>query len=134
MFGLFVGTAAILGFALTPLSIAWRVIYGIASLLIVVPPDPFGVAGYTINIIGIGMAIALLVIENLRRRAAAAPSTAERRFKPTIALRGRACRLDRHSDPLCVAKQSCQAFSRQMPSASCAGRSEMENNTDSFFA
>ena len=29
LFGLFVGTAAILGFALTPLSIGWRVLYGL---------------------------------------------------------------------------------------------------------
>jgi TRAP transporter 4TM/12TM fusion protein len=70
LFGLFIGTAAILGFALTLLSIPWRVIYGIGSLLILLPPDPFGMTGYTINFIGVGMAIALLAVEHLRRRAA----------------------------------------------------------------
>jgi TRAP transporter 4TM/12TM fusion protein len=71
LFGLFVGTAAILGFALTVLSIPWRVLYGIVSLLIWLPPDPFGPTGYTINFIGIGTGIVLLVIEHLRRRGVA---------------------------------------------------------------
>src|SRR5205823_274126 len=39
-FGLYVGTAAILGFALAPLSIQWRLLYGALSLLVVLPPDP----------------------------------------------------------------------------------------------
>jgi TRAP transporter 4TM/12TM fusion protein len=68
LFGLFVGTAAILGYALTPLSATWRVVYGLASLLILLPPDPFGVTGHTINLVGIGAATLLLVIEHLRRR------------------------------------------------------------------
>jgi TRAP transporter 4TM/12TM fusion protein len=68
LFGLYVGTAAILGFALTPLSIPWRVLYGVLSLLIWLPPDPFGMTGYYINFIGIGGAVALLVAEHLRRR------------------------------------------------------------------
>jgi TRAP transporter 4TM/12TM fusion protein len=68
LFGLFVGTAAILGFALTVLSKPWRVAYGIASLLILLPPDPFGMTGHTINFISIGAGIALLAIEHLRRR------------------------------------------------------------------
>jgi TRAP-type uncharacterized transport system fused permease subunit len=71
LFGLFVGTAAILGFALAVLSIPWRVVYGIASLLIMLPPDPFGTTGYTVNFIGIGAGIVLLVVEHLRRRAIA---------------------------------------------------------------
>jgi TRAP transporter 4TM/12TM fusion protein len=72
IFGLYVGTAAILGFALTMLSIPWRAVYSLAALLILLPPDPFGVTGYTINFIGIGIAVALLVIEHLRRRVGAA--------------------------------------------------------------
>jgi TRAP transporter 4TM/12TM fusion protein len=71
MFGLFVGTAAILGFALTLLSLPARVVYGIASLLIVLPPDPFGMIGHYLNFAGIGTGIALLVVEHLRRTAAA---------------------------------------------------------------
>ena len=68
IFGLYVGTAAILGFALMPLSVPWRVMYGVAACLIVVPPDPFGMTGHAINLVGIGAAIVLLVIEHLRRR------------------------------------------------------------------
>jgi len=70
LFGLFVGTAAILGYALAPLSAPWRALYGIASLLIVLPPDPFGMTGYTINFVGVAAGIALLVAEHLRRKAA----------------------------------------------------------------
>jgi hypothetical protein len=76
MFGLFIGTAAILGFALAPLTIGWRVLYGLLSLLIWIPPDPFGATGHTINLVGIAGAIALLVVEHLRRKAAAAPKPA----------------------------------------------------------
>jgi TRAP transporter 4TM/12TM fusion protein len=70
-FGLYIGTAAILGFALGPLSVPWRVLYGLLGLLIWIPPDPFGMTGHTINFIGIGLAIALLVVEHLRRRGVA---------------------------------------------------------------
>ena len=68
LFGLYVGTAAILGFALGPLSPWWRAAYGAVALLIVLPPDPFGMTGYTINFIGTGAGIALLVLEHMRRR------------------------------------------------------------------
>ena len=67
LFGLFVGTAAILGYALAPLSMMWRALYGVLGLLICLPPDPFGMTGYIINFIGIGAAIALLIVEHLRR-------------------------------------------------------------------
>ena len=76
LFGLYVGTAAILGFALAPLSIPWRVLYGIVGALIVLPPDPFGMTGYTINFVGVTAGIALLVVEHLRRKAAVAAKTA----------------------------------------------------------
>jgi TRAP transporter 4TM/12TM fusion protein len=69
IFGLYVGTAAILGFALTMLSVPWRVTYGVAAALILLPPDPFGMTGHAINVVGIGVAIALLIAEHLRRRA-----------------------------------------------------------------
>jgi TRAP transporter 4TM/12TM fusion protein len=75
IFGLYVGTAAILGFALAPLQISWRIFYGVAACLILLPPDPFGMTGYTINFVGSAMAVALLIVEHLRRRAAA-PRTA----------------------------------------------------------
>jgi TRAP transporter 4TM/12TM fusion protein len=76
LFGLYVGTAAILGFSLTPLSMPWRVLYGVLSLLIWLPPDPFGMTGHAINCAAIGAALALLVVEHLRRRAAAEASVA----------------------------------------------------------
>jgi TRAP transporter 4TM/12TM fusion protein len=68
LFGLFVGTAAILGFALALLSVPWRVLYGLAALLIVLPPDPLGMSGHYINFVGIVLGIALLVVEHVRRR------------------------------------------------------------------
>jgi TRAP-type uncharacterized transport system fused permease subunit len=71
IFGLYVGTAAILGFALTMLPIPWRMAYGVAACMILLPPDPFGMTGHVINFAGIGVAVALLVAEHLRRRAEA---------------------------------------------------------------
>jgi hypothetical protein len=58
---------------LTLLSIPWRVLYGMASLLIWLPPDPLGTTGYVINVIGIGAGIVLLAIEHLRRRSIIEP-------------------------------------------------------------
>jgi TRAP transporter 4TM/12TM fusion protein len=76
LFALFVGTAGIVGFALGPLSIPARFLYGLVSLPIALPPESFA-GGYTINFIGIAAGIALLVIDHLRRRkAAAAPRAA----------------------------------------------------------
>jgi TRAP-type uncharacterized transport system fused permease subunit len=74
IFGLYVGTAAILGYALAPLSIPWRAAYAVAAMLILLPPDPFGMTGYIINAAGCGVAVVLLVVEHLRRRAAVAVS------------------------------------------------------------
>jgi TRAP transporter 4TM/12TM fusion protein len=76
VFGLYVGTAALLGFALAPLSIPWRVLYAVAAALILLPPDPFGTIGHTVNFAGIAAAIVLLIAEHLRRKAAAQASTA----------------------------------------------------------
>jgi TRAP transporter 4TM/12TM fusion protein len=71
LFALFVGTAAIVGFALTPINLFWRCVYGALSLPIALPPESFS-GGYTINFIGIAAAIALLLLDHLRRRAAVA--------------------------------------------------------------
>jgi len=67
LFALFVGTAAIVGFALTPLTTVMRFVYGALSLPIALPPESFN-GGYTVNFVGIGAGIALLVIDHLRRR------------------------------------------------------------------
>ena len=48
LFGLFVGTAGIVGFALTPLSIPARLLYGLIALPIVLPPESFA-GGHYVN-------------------------------------------------------------------------------------
>ena len=68
LFGLFVGTAAIVGFALAALSVPMRFVYGALSLPIVLPPETFA-GGYYVNFIGIAAGIALLVLDHLRRGA-----------------------------------------------------------------
>ena len=75
LFALFVGTAGIVGYALTPLSLVARLLYGFVALPIALPPERF-TGGYTINFIGIAAGIALLVIDHLRRKAAAVPGAA----------------------------------------------------------
>jgi TRAP transporter 4TM/12TM fusion protein len=67
LFGLFVGTAAIVGYALMPLSIPARVAYGLIALPIVLPPESFAGAIY-FNLAGIAAAIGLLTFDYLRRR------------------------------------------------------------------
>jgi TRAP transporter 4TM/12TM fusion protein len=75
LFGLFVGTAGIVGFALTPLSTPMRFVYGALALPIVMPPEAIA-NGYTVNFVGIGVGIALLVFDHLRRKKAATPAAA----------------------------------------------------------
>jgi TRAP transporter 4TM/12TM fusion protein len=67
LFALFVGTAAIVGYALTPIGTPARLLYGFVSLPIAMPPESFP-GGYTVNFIGIGAGIALLLLDHLRRR------------------------------------------------------------------
>jgi TRAP-type uncharacterized transport system fused permease subunit len=71
LFGLFVGTAGIVGYALAPLSLPARLPYGLVSLPIVLPPESFAGAHY-VNFIGVAAGIALLVVDFFRRRAAKA--------------------------------------------------------------
>jgi TRAP transporter 4TM/12TM fusion protein len=70
LFGLFVGTAAIVGFALTPLTLPARLLYGALALPIVLPPESFA-GGHYVNFAGIAAGIALLLIDHLRRTSAA---------------------------------------------------------------
>jgi TRAP transporter 4TM/12TM fusion protein len=70
LFGLFVGTAAIVGFGLTPLTLPARLLYGALSLLIVLPPESFA-GGYYVNFAGIAAGIVLLTVDHLRRTSAA---------------------------------------------------------------
>jgi TRAP transporter 4TM/12TM fusion protein len=71
LFGLFVGTAAIVGFGLTRLGKPARLLYGALSVLIVLPPESFA-GGHYVNFAGIAAAIVLLVIDHLRRSSTAA--------------------------------------------------------------
>jgi len=70
LFGLFLGTAGILGFALAPLSMPARFLYGLASLAVVWPPEA-SAGGYYINFVGIAVGIALLGFDYMRRAATA---------------------------------------------------------------
>jgi TRAP transporter 4TM/12TM fusion protein len=70
LFGLFIGTAAIVGFALTPLTLPARLLYGAVSLPIVLPPETLP-GGYYVNIVGIAAGIVLLAIDRMRRTSAA---------------------------------------------------------------
>jgi hypothetical protein len=70
LFGLFVGTAAIVGFGLTPLPLPARLLYGALSVLIVLPPESF-TGGYYVNFAGIAAGIVLLLVDHLRRASAA---------------------------------------------------------------
>ena len=71
LFGLFVGTAGIVGFGLAPLRMFARLLYGAISVLIVLPGESFAGA-YYVNAAGIAAGIAVLVLEHLRRGNAAA--------------------------------------------------------------
>jgi TRAP transporter 4TM/12TM fusion protein len=71
LFGLFIGTAGVVGFALGPLTIPMRLVYGIAALPIVLPPESVA-GGYYVNFAGIAAGIVLLLIDHLRRSSAAA--------------------------------------------------------------
>jgi TRAP-type uncharacterized transport system fused permease subunit len=76
LFGLFIGTAAIVGFALTPLSLPARFLYGALSLPIVLPPETFA-GGYYVNFAGIAAGIVLLAVDHMRRASTAVPKAAE---------------------------------------------------------
>ena len=67
LLGLFVGTAAVVGFALAPLDRLSRVIYGILAVAVVVPPEAFGAAIW-FNAAGILLSIGMLAVDYLRLR------------------------------------------------------------------
>jgi TRAP transporter 4TM/12TM fusion protein len=70
LFGIYLGTAAVVGFALGPLSGPARGLYGIAALAVVLPPEAFAGAIW-INTAGVAMAVALLGYGHTQRRAVA---------------------------------------------------------------
>jgi TRAP transporter 4TM/12TM fusion protein len=67
LFGLFLGTAALVGFALAPLGWRGRVLYGVLSLLVVLPPEAFSGAIW-LNVAGIAASVAVLIIDYVRQR------------------------------------------------------------------
>jgi TRAP transporter 4TM/12TM fusion protein len=67
LFGLFLGTAGVVGFALGPLKWQGRALYGVLSLLVVLPPEAIW-GGLWINIAGIVVSVGVLVADHLRHR------------------------------------------------------------------
>jgi TRAP transporter 4TM/12TM fusion protein len=67
MLGIFMGTAAIVGYAFTSLSPAVRVAFGAAALAILMPPNAFAGAD-VLDWIGLGGSIAVLAFDYLRSR------------------------------------------------------------------
>ncbi|MGE3145969.1 MAG: TRAP transporter permease [Pseudorhodoplanes sp.] len=65
LYGIFLGTAAIVGFSLRAIPPPLRFAYGAASLAVVLPPEAFAVAIY-VNIAGIALSLALLGYDYLR--------------------------------------------------------------------
>jgi hypothetical protein len=108
LLGIFVGTAAVIGFAFTTLAPPMRIAFGAAALAILMPPNVFPGAD-------------VLDWSGSRR---GHPRGLRLHAQPRFARRGRGAPRGTLN----------YAFSRHSPSASCAGRSEIENNTDSFLA
>jgi TRAP-type uncharacterized transport system fused permease subunit len=67
LLGIFVGTAAIVGFAFAPLSPAIRLAFGAASLAILLPPNAFAGADI-LDWVGLGGALALLAVNLMQSR------------------------------------------------------------------
>jgi TRAP transporter 4TM/12TM fusion protein len=67
MYGIYLGTAVGVGFALMPLGMVSRIIYGALSLAVVLPPETFKGAIY-VNFVGITASAALLAADWLRLR------------------------------------------------------------------
>ncbi len=74
LLGIFVGTAAVVGFAFGLLSWPWRVVYGAAALAILIPADAFPGAD-VLDWIGLGGAILVLAINFVQSRARVAAAS-----------------------------------------------------------
>ena len=111
-FGIWLGTIAAVGFAFARLNATGRAIYALVSLAVVLPPETFTGAIW-INAVGVTAAATVLAIDWTRQRSHAGP---------------------RQPRPQTLLLRAAQFPSRQMPSASCAGRSEIENSTASSLA
>ena len=67
LFGIFLGTTAVVGFALAPLDRLGRAIYASLALAVVLPPEAFGAAIW-VNAIGIALSIGMLAFDYVRSR------------------------------------------------------------------
>jgi TRAP-type uncharacterized transport system fused permease subunit len=67
LLAIFVGTAAVVGFAFRPMGTGMRFAFGAAALAILIPPNAFPGAG-TLDWIGLGGSLALLAYEFVRRK------------------------------------------------------------------
>ncbi len=67
LLGIFVGTAAIVGFAFTRLSASMRLIFAAASLAILLPPNAFPGAEF-LDWVGLGGSVAILTFNYMRSR------------------------------------------------------------------
>ena len=79
LLGIYVGTAAIVGYGFGPLPTPLRLVYGAAALAILIPPNAFPGAGM-MDWIGLGVAAVVVIADFLRSRsrpAAIVPQVAE---------------------------------------------------------
>jgi TRAP-type uncharacterized transport system fused permease subunit len=67
LFGIYLGTAAVVGYALGQLSRPVRLFYGLVSVAVVLPPEAFAGAVW-VNAAGIATAVAALGYSHLQRR------------------------------------------------------------------
>jgi TRAP-type uncharacterized transport system fused permease subunit len=67
LLGIFVGSAAVVGFAFTPLSLAARLCFGAAALAVLIPPNAFAGAGL-LDWVGLGGAAIALIFDYLKSR------------------------------------------------------------------
>jgi TRAP-type uncharacterized transport system fused permease subunit len=68
LLGIFVGTAAIIGFAFAPLPFALRLAFGAAALAILIPPNAFAGAEL-LDWVGLAASLVVLAIDYMRSRA-----------------------------------------------------------------
>jgi TRAP transporter 4TM/12TM fusion protein len=69
LFGIYLGTTAVVGYALAPLTRQLRLVYGALSLAVVLPPEAFTGAIW-VNVVGTALAVAVLGHDYMQRRRA----------------------------------------------------------------
>jgi TRAP-type uncharacterized transport system fused permease subunit len=69
LLGIYIGTAAIVGFAFTPLAVPMRIAMGVAAVAILIPANAFPGAE-ALDWLGLGLAVILAGVDLVRSRAA----------------------------------------------------------------